>query len=141
MTSSCRAHGGRGDRVEPRQVHGRFDLVVLEGWMLGFAPGGLQASLVPGLEVIDTKLPGYEAWIRLLDVMIWLRAEDPTYVLRWRTEAEDAARAEGRPALSPAEIDDYVRRFLPAYERYAVKADLALTLDADRLPIVSTSNG
>lgn len=130
------AHGGRGDRSEQTiAVKGRFDLVLLEGWMLGFTP----LPVAPrGLEVINEKLADYEAWHRLLDVMVCLRAKDPAFVLRWRTEAEDAARASGKPALSPAEIDDYVRRFLPAYEHYArtvaFERQLTLTLDADRTP-------
>jgi D-glycerate 3-kinase len=126
------AHGGRGDRsAVTRPVHGRFDLVLLEGWMLGFSPVPVRD---PALEIINTKLSGYEAWHLLLDVTVCLRAKDPNDVLRWRTEAEDAARAAGRPALSPAEVDDYVRRFLPAYEHYTASADLTLTLDADRIP-------
>lgn len=136
------AHGGRGDRspaTEP--LHGRFDLVLLEGWMLGFTPVPVSD---PALEVINTKLAGYEAWHRLLDVMVCLRADDPKHVLRWRVEAEDAARASGRPALSPAAIDDFVRRFLPAYEtwastvargRWSPNRQLVLTLDVDRIPV------
>jgi D-glycerate 3-kinase len=136
------AFAGRGDRspvTEP--VHGRFDLVLLEGWMLGFSPVPVPAD--PMLAAVNSQLAGYEAWHRLLDVMVCLRAEDPKFVLRWRVEAEDAARASGRPALSPAAIEDYVRRFLPAYELYAGTVasgrwspdrQLCLTLGIDRLP-------
>ena len=125
---------------EPRLVHGPFDLVLLEGWMLGFTP---VAVTDPHLEVINHKLAAYEAWYQLIDVMISLRADDPHSVLRWRTEAEERARASGKPALSPAEIADYVQRFLPAYESYADTVtrgrwnphrQLALTLDHNRQP-------
>ena len=135
------AHGGRGDRSQVTEpVRGRFDLVLLEGWMLGFTPVPVED---PMLRAVNTRLAGYEAWHRLLDVMVCLRAEDPKFVLRWRVEAEDAARASGRPALSPAAIEDYVRRFLPAYELYAGTVStgrwspdrqLSLTLDFDRIP-------
>jgi D-glycerate 3-kinase len=135
------AHAGRGDRSPvTERVRGPFDLVLLEGWMLGFAPVKVNE---PHLEVINTKLAGYEAWHRLLDVMVCLRAQDPGDVLRWRAEAEDAARASGRPALEPAAIEDYVRRFLPAYQHYAPTVatgrwspdrQLTLTLGADRIP-------
>ncbi len=140
------AHGGRGDRsAQTTRVSGPIDLVLLEGWMLGFSPVPVQE---PGLEVINAKLAGYEAWHRLLDVMVSLRAEDPRYVLRWRAEAEDVVRASGRPALSPAAIEDYVRRFLPAYENYAPTVasgrwspdrQLVLTLGGDRIPVWSPS--
>ncbi|MDP2273869.1 MAG: hypothetical protein Q8K32_24220 [Archangium sp.] len=133
------AHGGRGDR-SPRgeRVQGRFDVVLLEGWMLGFTP---VPAVDPLLEVINQKLTAYEAWYRLIDVMVCLRAEDPRFVLRWRTEAEDKVRASGKPALSPAAIEDYVRRFLPAYEKYAAtvasgrwspERQLVFTLDVER---------
>lgn len=133
------AHGGRGDRsAQGEGVQGRFDLVLLEGWMLGFTPVPV---VDPLLGVINHKLAAYEAWYRLLDVMVCLRAEDPTFVLRWRTEAEDKARASGRPALSPPAIEEYVRRFLPAYDAYAGTVatgrwgpdrQLSFTLGADR---------
>lgn len=137
------AHGGRGDRApHTTPVAGPVDLVVLDGWMLGFsAPPTPSAD--PHLAAIDAALPAYQAWHRHLDVLIAMRAADPTDVLRWRTEAEDARRARGEAALSPQAVADYVRRFLPAYERYAdtVRAGpwrgdqlLAFTLGADRLP-------
>ncbi len=133
------AHAGRGDRsVEVAHVGPPYDLVLLEGWMLGFTPAPVPT---PELAVVNAQLAAYAAWHRLLDVMVSLRARDPQFVLRWRTEAEDAARASGQPALSPAAIDDYVRRFLPAYACWAPtvacgpwKKQLALTLDADRVP-------
>lgn len=135
------AYGGRGDRSpQSERVHGRFDLVLLEGWMLGFTPVPVTD---PALEVINTKLAGYEGWHRLLDVMVCLHAGDHRFVLRWRTEAEDVARASGRPALSPAAIEDYVRRFLPAYENYSHTVatgrwrpdrQLVFTLGEDRTP-------
>jgi D-glycerate 3-kinase len=135
------AHGGRGDRsAQTEPVEGRVDLVLLEGWMLGFTPVAVSE---PALQVINEKLAAYEAWYQLLDVMICLRAEDPSSVLRWRVQAEEAARASGRPALSTAAIEDYVRRFLPAYALYAGTVSrgrwspdrqLVFTLSEDRSP-------
>lgn len=122
-----------------RRGRGR-GLVVLEGWMLDFTPVPVTD---PDLEVINGKLAASEAWYRLIDAMISLRADDPHSMLRWRTEAEDHARASENPALSPDEISDYVHRFLPAYEtwadtvthgRWSPDRQLALTLDHNRQP-------
>lgn len=137
------AHGGRGDRAPTTEpVEGAVDVVLVDGWMLGFqAPAAPSAD--PHLAAVDAALPAYQAWHRSLDVMIAASAADPTDVLRWRTEAEDARRARGEAALSAAAIADYVRRFLPAYERYAPtvaqgpwrgRALVAFTLGPDRLP-------
>ncbi len=138
------AHGGRGDRsLNTGEALPPLDVVIVDGWMLGFtAPAAPSAD--PHLAAIDAALPAYQAWHRHLDVLIAASAEDPTDVLRWRTEAEDARRARGEPALSAQAIADYVRRFLPAYERYAqtVRSGpwrggdlLAFTLGPSRQPV------
>ena len=48
--------------------------------------------------------------------------------------AEQAMRASGKSGLSDAEVEDYVRRFLPAYELWRADAELSVTLDAQRRP-------
>ncbi len=118
------AFGGRGDRsAQGEVVHGPFDVVLLEGWMLGFEP---VVSPPPELETVNELLRGYAAWTQRLDVMIALRAAEPQFVLRWRVEAEQV--------LSRAEVEDYVRRFLPAYACWgnSVRADLEVVLDVTR---------
>ncbi|MBL8923164.1 MAG: hypothetical protein JNJ54_30215 [Myxococcaceae bacterium] len=136
------AHGGRGDRsVEVTPVHGSVDLVLVEGWMLGFEP--VERVPEPALAAPNAMLRDYARWTRLLEVLVCLRMADPRQVIRWRIEAEAAMRASGRPGLSDAEVEDYVRRFLPAYETWgptvgrATPGDrlLALTLDASRTPV------
>jgi D-glycerate 3-kinase len=136
------AHGGRGDRATEiawRTVSAPLDIVFLEGWMLGFTP-------VPDVNIEDRyfkepnrALDAYERWYRFLDAFIVLRALDPNFVLKWRVEAEEAARAAGKGGLDRAAIEDYVRRFLPAYARYAggippnVPADRRLVIGLDEL--------
>ena len=139
------AHGGRGDRSpQGERVKGPFEVVLLEGWMLGFTPAPTED---PWLRVINTKLAAYGAWYALIDVLVCLRAKDPLFVLKWRVQAEDAARASGRPALSRSEIEDYIRRFLPAYALYGdtvahgrwTGRQLAFTLNEDRSVSVQPS--
>ncbi|MER2562747.1 MAG: hypothetical protein ABTQ32_18620 [Myxococcaceae bacterium] len=127
------AHGGRGDRsADVSWVRGRVDLVLLEGWMLGFKP--VAAVEDTALAAPNELLRAYDAWDSLLDVFIALRMQRVEQVVRWRIEAEQAMRASGRPALSDAEVEDYVRRFLPAYELWRAEAELSVTLDAERRP-------
>ncbi len=136
------AHAGRGDRsAATTPVTGRVDVVLLEGWLLGFEPVPRVGD--PHLVVPNERLAAYDAWHRQLDVLLALRVEDPEQVVRWRVEAERAMRASGKPGLSDAQVEDYVRRFLPAYATWGHtvasgpwRGDrlLPLTLDADRLP-------
>lgn len=136
------AHGGRGDRAPEtawRDVTAPLDIVFVEGWMFGFTP-------VPEVSIDDAhfkepnrRLDAYERWYRFLDAFVVLRAIDPNFVLKWRVEAEEAAKAKGKPGLDRAAIEDYVRRFLPAYARYGggvppnVPAERRLVIGLDEL--------
>lgn len=135
-------HGGRGDRAPEarwRTVTGPLDLVFVEGWMFGFTPVTEARVPEPFLMEPNRALADYDRWYRQVDAMVVLRATDPTFVLRWRVEAEEAVKARGLPGLSREAIEDYVRRFLPAYALYAGRADrwpadrtLVLSLDEER---------
>jgi D-glycerate 3-kinase len=112
------AHAGRGDRAPLerwRAVQMPTDLVFIEGWMLGFCPVAPAALSDPDLAAPNRALAAYERWYCHIDAWVILRALDPNCVLTWRVEAEERMKASGRPGLSRADIEDYVRRFLPAY--------------------------
>jgi pantothenate kinase-related protein Tda10 len=115
------AHGGRGDRRperEWRRVEGPLDIVILEGWMLGYSPVA-EARLADAHMVGPNRaLATYSSWHEQLDAFIVLRALDTGYVIDWRVEAEAAMKARGLPGLDRAAIEDYIRRFLPAYATY-----------------------
>jgi D-glycerate 3-kinase len=139
------AHGGRGDRAPEsawRRVGGPFDLVIVEGWMLGFPPVG-QAALEPELADPNRYLAAYRAWNDRLDAMVHLGVESPATIVEWRVQSERARRARGETALSDDDATDYIRRFLPAYRVYVPAlrmqppcADFfAVALGPDRAPI------
>jgi D-glycerate 3-kinase len=115
------AYGGRGDRTPQsswRDATGPIDVVFVEGWMLGFSPVPESSLRDPFLVAPNRALAAYDRWHRLLDSFVVLRATDPNFVLEWRVQAEEAMRASGRPGLDRAAIEDYIRRFLPAYATY-----------------------
>lgn len=139
-------HAGRGDRTPLEHwplVPGPLDVVLLEGWMLGFQPVAAERISDSQLLPPNEALRQYEVWHRLIDVLVILRTRDHENIVRWRVEAEEATRAAGRPALDRAAAEDYVRRFLPAYALYADAVgsgqwapdrQFELCLDRDRLP-------
>jgi D-glycerate 3-kinase len=144
------AHQGRGDRLPTSswpEVQGPLDLVLVEGWMLGFLPRGAAAIGDAQLREIDARLAGYQPWLAQLDAMIILRVQDLEQVVRWRIEAEEAMVKSGKPGLDRAAIEDYIRRFLPAYQLYAGTVErgrlagpqpgrqLIFWLGADRRPL------
>ena len=115
------AYGGRGDRAPEdqwRQFPMPIDLVFVEGWMLGFTPVPEASLTDPHLVEPNRALAEYDRWYRQIDAWVVLRAVDPNYVLTWRVEAEERMIASGKPGLSRADIEDYIRRFLPAYQTW-----------------------
>ena len=120
------ARGGRGDRA-PREtwpeVTAPLDIVLFEGWMLGFEPAAdaEAAAAHPDLPAVNAGLRDgkYGAMHALVDDWIVVRVEDTRWVQTWRLEAEQQARRAGRPTLTDAEVADFVRRFAPAYDLYA----------------------
>jgi D-glycerate 3-kinase len=139
------AHGGLGDRSPPpHSIAGAVDLVLLEGWLLGFAP--LEHVGDPHLVEPNEALRAYDAWHQHLDALLVLEMADDRQVISWRVEAEQAMRASGRPGLSDEAITDYVSRFLPAYRafgptlrtgRWQGDDRFSLTLDARRVPVAA----
>ena len=85
---------------------------------LGFEPVDEATLESPWLVAPNRALAAYAAWHRWIDVWVVLRARDPEYVLTWRVEAEEKMKASGKPGLSRADIEDYIRRFLPAYRTW-----------------------
>jgi D-glycerate 3-kinase len=66
-------------------VRGPVDVVLFEGWMLGFAPRGdaavaaVDADLLP----VDAALRAYEgAWDSAVDAWLVIRVDDPNCVYR-----------------------------------------------------------
>jgi len=141
-------HAGRGDRAPEsawRIVAGPLDLVLVEGWMLGFTPVPAATLSDAMLAEPNRALARYDQWHRLLDAFVVLRATDPSSVLRWRVQAEEEMRARGRPGLDRAAIEDYIRRFVPAYATYGGAPDhftsdrqLTLWLDDKRRAVRHT---
>jgi D-glycerate 3-kinase len=140
------AHGGRGDRAPLdhwREVEAPLDLVFVEGWMFGFTPVAETRLDDARLAEPNRALAAYDRWYQFLDAFVVLRAIDPAFVLKWRVEAEEAAKATGKPGLDRAAIEDYIRRFIPAYAHYAggtpanVPTDrrLVIGLDGLRRPV------
>ena len=137
------AHGGRGDRLpesEWPERWGPFDLVIVEGWLLGFQPVAAAELTDPQLGAVNALLQGYQEWTRRIDGGMFLRATDPEHIVRWRVEAEAARAASGRAALDAAAAEDYIRRYLPLYALYGRAAppwahSRLLWLGPDRLPL------
>jgi D-glycerate 3-kinase len=138
------AYGGRGDRTprpDWRRVVGPLDVVIVEGWMLGFSE--TDAQLDPELSVPNALLGAYAAWNQRLGAFVHLDVGALDTIVGWRVDAERARRARGQAGLSDDEARDYILRFLPAYRLYVPRLHghppcedvQTITLGEDRMPV------
>lgn len=119
------AHRGRGDRAPEsawRRVSGPLDVLVVEGWMLGFTPVDPSDDALAAdanLRAPNEYLAAYRAWNERLDAFVQLEVESLDTIVAWRIDSERARRERGEAALSDDDARDYIERFLPAYRLWA----------------------
>lgn len=118
------AFGGKGDRTEKEQwktVQGPLDLILFEGWMLGFRAQSdahvqsIDTNLLP----INEALKGYaSAWDAFVDAWLVIKVADPSWVGKWRLEAEQAMKRSGKAGMSDEAVQAFVNCYMPAYRAY-----------------------
>ncbi|KAF9958298.1 hypothetical protein BGZ72_000610 [Mortierella alpina] len=134
-------HAGRGDQLPREQwpvVHGPFDVVLFEGWSLGFRsvrepkklleiyqqhaicpPHYLGQHSFASLEMVNRSLEEYEReWYSFLDVFVHLSAPSLATVFKWRAEQERDLWARKGTGMTEEQVKEFVSRFMPAYEVY-----------------------
>ncbi|CAM9393185.1 unnamed protein product [Ectocarpus sp. 4 AP-2014] len=126
------ARGGKGDRAPKGEwsvVSTPPDVLLLEGWMLGFealpddSPLLLSAAEAgggtsDGLRAVNTFLEDYQSLHDEVDAWLVLKTAEPEMVFEWRAEAERRMREAGRPGMSDEEVRDFCSRYMPAYRAY-----------------------
>lgn len=137
------AHGGEGDR-SPRVelAEARLDLVLFEGWTLGFEPRTESHALDAEMRTVDRLLSAYAPWNAAVDVWILLRARVLDDIVRWRVQSELQRAARGQATMGEAAARRYAERCLPAYRVYvpplwdepAPAPTLRVWLGSDRRP-------
>lgn len=129
-------HNGRGDRVPFSQwttVIPPVDLIIFEGWLLGFKPLSqsklyaaytLSKSFIKKhsfehLQMINKFLADYEQkWYCFLDAFAHIDVKDISYVYDWRLQQEHSMKEKGMDGMSDGQVHDFVDRYMPAYELY-----------------------
>ncbi|KAF2469695.1 putative uridine/cytidine kinase [Lindgomyces ingoldianus] len=136
---------GQGDRaVEStweevnRRSDSSIDVVVFEGWCVGFRPLSdaeveekwtearqgkfgetqLEHHQLQDLLFINRALREYDVLTDSLHAFIHIDAEDTKYVYEWRLEQEVGLRASRGTGMTDEQIIHFVDGYYPAYELY-----------------------
>lgn len=116
------AKGGDGDWVGWKTVVNKPDFIFYDGWMLGARKVEGESVFESGLPALDTpehiqfakdinkKLDGYLPLWDLIEFMCVLYVPDYENSLKWRDQAEDVLRAQGK-GMSHEEIREFVYYF------------------------------
>ncbi|KAM4056678.1 putative kinase mug58 [Hirsutella rhossiliensis] len=136
------AFNGQGDRRpgsewkavnEPGQPP--VQVVILEGWLVGFRPLSLDdverrwsapsrtlhKHRLEYLLLLNQLLKDYDPLTDLFDAFIHIDSEDVEYVYSWRLEQEDSLRAQRRDptaGMTPDQVIKFVDGYFPGYELY-----------------------
>lgn len=121
--------GGRQDKQ--REIKGPIDVVLLEGWCMGFRPLSEDAivqlrrdaetqspqphfmkhSQADLLEVNDFLKEHDQGYYSMIDCFVQLRPQDINYVFEWRLQAEHAMKkANGGFGMSDGAVQSFVER-------------------------------
>ncbi|KAG6381942.1 Rer1 family-domain-containing protein [Boletus reticuloceps] len=137
-------YDGAGDRaLNTRAVRAPIDVVVLEGWCVGFYPVtraevearwegrgvpeldsltgecGFDMREYVGLEdvlEVNALLQAYVEWWQALDAFIQIRGPSLAVVYRWRLQQEQEMKVKnGGRGMTDAEVKTFVDRYIPGY--------------------------
>ncbi|PWN92568.1 P-loop containing nucleoside triphosphate hydrolase protein [Acaromyces ingoldii] len=154
-------HAGQGDRSKATvRVSSPVDVVIFEGWCLGFLPIPPQelekryagdigarkqyfsAHQLASLSDINERLQAYTEWYGYLDAFVQLVPRDINDVFAWRLQAEHNMISSGKEGMTDQEVHDFVARYMPGYELFSSGVNgkdtpwsgrgMALTIDANR---------
>lgn len=143
------AFSGRGDRA-PRErwenISQSTDVVLLEGWCMGFESVPEDQIIAPDLKVVNEALKDFASIYTRLDGLFIVEISNMDWVFDWRLQAERGTRASGRPSLTDEQVTDFVSRFMPAYKQYSPqlytrptpllpKHELHIQIDSQRRPV------
>ena len=130
-------YDGHGDRVPSSEwaiAQPPFDVILFEGWCLGFQaispsavaekqstaihPGTLSHHALEHLQFVNEKLKRYSRLWDFLDAVVWLNARDIEFVYVWRLQQEHAMKAALGRGMTDEQVKKFVDGYMPAYEMY-----------------------
>jgi D-glycerate 3-kinase len=133
-TYDKQARGGLGDRIASRVIAPPLDILLVEGWMVGFQP--CESPKTESAILLNESLRPYQKVWDLIDEYIFFKVRDLSIIYRWRWEQEvSACQLTNTHCRPKEEIDRFVDQFMPAYKLFypfPPSNSIVLELDSTR---------
>lgn len=149
-------HEGEGDRVHESNLvinASGLDVVIMEGWMVGFNSISEQSLKIRWLESsfaskyswneivqLNSFLSLYDPIWNLFDGFIVIQAENIQNIFAWRWEQEEcASKAKGKKMMTQEQVHQFVSKFMPASELFSVQQKVLATVKMNSKRQISDS--
>ncbi|EMD33145.1 hypothetical protein CERSUDRAFT_118208 [Gelatoporia subvermispora B] len=131
---------GEGDRAEDVLIRSPVDVVIFEGWCVGFYPTSEEEIMrrwerpVTGLGdgffgkrgfkqvdvlQVNERLKEYVKWWNMFHAFIQIKPIEShpyTYIYKWRLQQEHAMKSSnGGKGMADAQVEAFVDRYIPGY--------------------------
>ncbi|KAI0258862.1 hypothetical protein BC834DRAFT_909346 [Gloeopeniophorella convolvens] len=115
-------HGGEGDRLpeaEWTRVRGPLDVVLLEGWCVGFYPQTRGSVALEDVLDVNERLAEYVLWWELFDCFV--QVGPYVHIYKWRLEQEHAMKAKnGGKGMTDEQVESFIDRYIPGYHFFGM---------------------
>lgn len=113
------ANQGEGERLEEERwdpIQLPIQVLLLEGWMVGFPEREDVDNLSKEFQQLNTFLGNYKPFFSLIDRFIYLQASQVDFTLSWRVEAEEMRVNLTKRGLSLSKAKAFSSKFIPGHQ-------------------------
>lgn len=114
---------GFGDRDGYVRINNKPNLIILEGWMLGYKP---KNNIKSSLNNFNKLLVNYEIVQAKVNIWIILETDNLNNITEWRWNAED------KDGMNKDEFNKFMKPYFEIYNNYSINSKDKIILDKDR---------
>ena len=116
-------HNGFGDIDSYSYIKGDHNVIILEGWMLGYEP---LENVNKNLELFNNKLKEYQKIKEYFDNWIFIESDDIDNIYYWRLQAES------KKGMNKQVFEDFMKPYYEVYKNYKIISDKKYIINKKR---------
>ena len=109
------SYNGFGDRIGYNEVNKKIDIIILEGWMLGYKP--IVDNQDMEIDIFNNNLKKYENIHNLINIWIIIETDNLDNIYNWRLSAEP----EGGMDIDT--FKKFMEPYFVIYNKYSISSN------------------